>query len=232
MPAQRLLIPFGIALSLGCTDPTRPEESAATPPAAAEASPKGAPIRLRFPGPGDPPLYSELAPDFLFHNDRDAAVVFWREPECVPDDFNLLEVLDLTAAFPGGPPRSLLCPLTVEGVDVWHDPATDPFPFQLEVRGSGAVPIWFFSWSELEAAAADGQVTITELESLPSLRIGHADFYQESIRNSNQGQRHASSSTVARGTMTDGRGFRFHVSERLQDGNRVLMSVQIDIGGA
>jgi hypothetical protein len=231
LTAQRLLVPLAVVLTVGCADPTSPTETTTT----AAASPKsahGAPIRLAFPGdyPGGP-FYSELAPDFVFHTDQEAAILFWRQPDCVPGDFNLLDFLDLTPAFPGGPPRPFLCTLTVHGVDTWHDPATDPFPFQEQVQGSGAVPVWFVSWPELEAAIDDGVLTIAELSSLPSLRIGHASFYRESIRNLNQGDRHAGSTTNAHGALTDGSPFRLHVSEQLQNGERIYLQVLIEISG-
>ncbi|HUQ15070.1 MAG TPA: hypothetical protein VM094_03375 [Gemmatimonadales bacterium] len=235
MNSQRLLRPISIAVVAGCADPAGPRDPIAASPDAvvSSANATGTPVRLTFPGesPG-PPSYSELAPDFVFHTDRDAAIVFWRSPACIPGDFNLLQNLDLTPAFPGGPPRSFVCPLTVEGISWWHDPATDPFPYQVQVEESGAVPIWFFAWSELEPAVADGTLTISELAGFLSLRIGHASFYRESIRNSNQGNRHASSSTAARGMLVDGGSFRLHVSEKLQDGERRYLSVQIEFGGS
>jgi hypothetical protein len=235
MNPHRLLAPLGIAMTVSCTDPTHPTEPTGAPPkaSASSSSGSGAPVRLAFPGesPG-PPFYSELESEFLFHTDHDAAVVFWRQPGCIPDDFNLLDFLDLTPAFPNGPPRPLLCMLTVEGVETWHDPTTDPFPYQVQVRGSGAVPIWFVAWPELQAAIDDGTLTIAELAGLPSLRIGYASFYQESVRNSTQGRRHPSSTTEAHGPMADGRTFRLHVSEKLQDGVRSFLSVQIEIGGS
>jgi hypothetical protein len=84
----------------GCADPASPRDpTAASPEAAAiSASATGTPVRLTFPGesPG-PPSYSELAPDFVFHTDRDAAIVFWRTPGCMPGDFNLLQ--NLTPAY-------------------------------------------------------------------------------------------------------------------------------------
>lgn len=228
----RFLLPLGILLLAACSDPTHPTDTTTTTAASMKtANAHGGPVRLAFPGdyPGGP-FYSELASDFVFHTDREAAVVFWRQPDCVPADFNLLDFLDLTPAFPGGPPRPFLCTFTVHGVDTWHDPATDPFPFQEEVRGSGAVPVWLVSWPELEAAIGDGVLTIAELGSLPSLRVGQASFYQESIRNSNQGNRHAGSTTNARGLLTDGSAFRLHVSEKLQ-GVRRFLKVLIEIGG-
>jgi hypothetical protein len=94
------------------------------------------------------------------------------------------------------------------------------------------VPIWLVAWPELQAAMSDSVLTITDLAGLPSLRIGYASFYQESVRNSTQGRRHPSSATVARGTMADGESFRLHVSEKLQGGERDYLSVQIEIGGS
>ena len=235
MNPRWLLELLGIVIGVGCADPTHPTEtSTASPMAAARTnSAHGGPVRLAFPSEADPgpPFYSELARDFLFHTDQEAAVVFWRLPDCIPHDFNLLDFLDLTPAFPGGPPRPLECLLTVEGVETWHDPATDPFPFEAQVRGSGAVPIWFVSWPELQAEIGDGVLTVTELASLPSLRIGNARFYQESVRNSLQGSRHPGSTTNASGAMTDGGAFRLHVSEKLQDGERSYLSVQIVFSG-
>lgn len=235
MNPQRLLVPLGIVITVGCADPTPPTETetARVAPASTTIA-RGSQVRLPFPSDEDPgpPFYSELARDFLFHADQEAAIVFWRLPECIPADFNLLDFLDLTPAFPGGPPRPLLCSLTVEGVESWHDPAVDPFPFQAQVRGSGAVPIWFVSWPELQAAIGDGTLTIAELASLPSRRIGTATFYQESVRNSLQGNRHPSSTTDASGPMTDGGSFRLHVSEKLQGGERKYLSVHIVFSGS
>jgi hypothetical protein len=94
------------------------------------------------------------------------------------------------------------------------------------------VPIWFVAWPELQAAIDDGTLTIGELAGLPSLRIGYASFYQESVRNSTQGRRHPSSTTEARGPMADGRTFRLHVSKKLQDGVRSFLSVRIETGGS
>ena len=39
-------------------------------------------------------------------------------------------------------------------------------------RGLGAVRVWFVSWPELQTAMADGVLTITELATLPSLKVG------------------------------------------------------------
>ena len=87
-----------------------------------------------------------------------------------PADFNLLDYLDFTPAFPGGPPRPFLCELQIEGRAFWHS-LDDPAPGLQFFYGLGAVPTWFVAWSELEAAASDGVLTISELAALRHFRL-------------------------------------------------------------
>jgi len=74
------------------------------------------------------------------------------------------------------------------------------------LRGLGAVPVYFVNWPELQAAMADGEVKIGELESLPSLLRGTAASYKQTARNEG-----ALSIVVlqmiARGVLEDGRSF-------------------------
>src|SRR5262249_30561728 len=102
-----------------------------------------------------------------------AAIPFYRPPECVPVDFNLLDWYDASLA-------ALDCPFLLEGFIVLPDP-TDTFPRSSELHGLGAVPIWFVKWSELQDAMAGGELTILDLALLPSLRIGTATMYQEQL---------------------------------------------------
>lgn len=151
---------------------------------------------LRFPGesPGVP-AYARVAPDGIA-TDEWAPVVFYRQPSCVPADFNLLRFI--------AGPRAFACPLTVEGREVWENgPGQDAAPKQSVTRGRD-VPIWFASTSELQAAASDGVLTIGELSSLDSLVVGTATTYQEVLR---PGQLIVIN---ARGTLADGRAFRLH----------------------
>ena len=142
------------------------------------------PVHVDFPGgtPG-PPIYANIGSGFLPHTDDLAVVFFYRSPACVPADFNLLDSLDFTPAFPGGPPRPFLCELQIEGRALWHS-LDDPYPALQFFYGLGAVPTWFVAWPELEAAAADGVLTISELAALPSLQVGEATSFLETIRNS------------------------------------------------
>jgi hypothetical protein len=71
-----------------------------------------------------PPFYTDTGrladgSPYFFHDDEWAAFVFVRLPSCVPPDFNLLDSFDSTPAFPDGPPRVLLCDLTVTGHAIW-----------------------------------------------------------------------------------------------------------------
>ena len=153
-------------------------------------------VNLRFPGESrGVPAYARIGPDAI-QTDEWAAVPFYRLPSCVPADFNLLRFADV--------PRAFGCPLTVEGHEVWErGPGRDPAPKQVVTRARG-VPIWFVSWSELEAAMSDGVLTIGELSGLESLVVGTADLYQEVLR---PGELIVIN---ARGTLSDGRSFRLH----------------------
>ncbi len=126
--------------------------------------------------------------------------MFYRSPECVPADFNLLDSFDPSS-------RPFSSPLHIEGRLNWRS-LDDPFPAEIFLRGTGAVPVWFVRWPELEAAVADGELTIGELAALPSLLIGAASFFNESIRNSIVEQRGGNEAVVASGTLTDGGWFQ------------------------
>ncbi len=82
---------------------------------------------------------------------------------------------------------------------------------QSKLREAGAVPVWFVSWPVLQAAAADGVLTITELAGLPTLVKGHADQFDETLHPL-QGARNGHLKMNAFGTLPDGRSFRVQVT--------------------
>jgi hypothetical protein len=150
------------------------------------------------------------------------AVVPWiRDTGCVPADFNILGLLDLTIAFPPAvpfpAPRPIFCPLTVAGHEIWNTDPPDPSvgPLNINVHGTGAVPIWFVSTTELAAAMADDVLTITELAAMSSLLVGHADHFtltqQTGVARGRPGE--GKINIVARGTLEDGRTFFFQTAE-------------------
>jgi hypothetical protein len=146
-------------------------------------------------------------------------IVFYRSPECVPPEFNLLDWRDRPAAFD--------CALTVEGEEWWHDLSAPP-PFQTHERGLGAVPVYFVALSELQAAMADDVLTIAELQTLPSLLIGQASFLEDVVHNTSD-QNHGHSVLVARGTLEDGRSFELRYNEKFlpETGQHVFQGVKI-----
>ena len=171
-------------------------------------------VRLEVPeeSPGGP-FYARLGgPLIAPHTDQWAAIVFYRDPSCIPADFNLLNFFDR-------PPRPFRCPLTVEGFEIWRTgPGQDPAPMHTRLREAGLVPVWFVSWPVLQAAAADGVLTIGELAGLPTLITGYADQFSETLHPL-QGARNGHLQLNASGTLSDGRSFRLQVTAVFNRGN-------------
>ncbi len=170
-------------------------------------------VRLPF-GPdsgGGVPAYARIeslpSGDVLVHNDGVwAAITFYRDPECVPGDFNLLDFFDA--------PRAFGCTLTVEGFEIWRNGpwAGDSGPIQTVSYGLGNVPIWFVEMSDLESAISDGVLTVGELEGLPSLMKGSALFFRETLHPSNAAQQ-TKTQIVAQGILDEGGSFFLQVEE-------------------
>ena len=168
-------------------------------------------VRLPFPtadNPG-PPYYAQISNIGLFgeeiyHTEEWAAIPFYRNPGCVPSDFNLLDMFDA--------PRAFDCTLTVQGFEIWPvPPPQGAGPTQGKYWGLGAVPIYFVNWPELQAAVADGELTITELVGLSTLKIGSAGFFSVDLHPSGVANvPHIEIS--ARGVLDDGRQFQFQVA--------------------
>ena len=217
---------------IGCVAEQQPTEPALAPHTPAFA------VRTSIPDENaGPPFYSSIqqagGPESLFipHTAELAAVAFVRDPSCVPPSFNLLDLEDFTPAFPGGPPRFVLCGLTVEGFAIWENgpPPIDNAPTFSQLRGLGAVPVWFAAWPEVEAAVADGVLTLPELEALPSLRIGSAYFYKETSQpGTRKGSGQGKIEINAHGTLANGTPFIVQVREMgLKDGTSVQRHTSI-----
>ena len=155
-------------------------------------------VRVEVP-PGDGiPAYART--DFIPHNEEWAAIVFYRDPACVPVGFNLLEFYDVPAAFG--------CPLTVAGFEIFENglPPIDPAPLFTNLRGLGHVPVWFVSWPDLQVQIADGVLTIADLESMNSLQRGDATFFAERLHP------YKNYNVVAHGLLEDGRSFDYEAT--------------------
>lgn len=204
------------------------------------ALPLFANVRTAVPSenPG-PPSYSQIQraigpdPFFIPHTDEWAAIPFLRNTACIPTDFNLLDSADFTPAFPGGPPRPFVCPLTVEGFALWRNgpPPIDFVPIFSELHGTGSVPVWFVHWSELLAETDDDSLTVAELLSMSSLQIGFASLYQDTALpgvNRPQGTGNGKIEINAFGTLLDGRSFQVSVREMGVDGISLLRHARIE----
>ena len=184
------------------------------------SAPLQAQIHQRIPEDIQPPFYAALAHGFEPHTDEWAVIAFYRTPECIPAGFNLLDFLD----FSGQP---ALCELHVEGRVNWAS-LDDPYPAGQFLSGTGAVPIWFVRWPELQAAIADDLLTIGELAALPSLRVGGASFFLESVRNDTRGRRGGNEALVARGLLSDGSSFLVQMTEKFRDGVHLYPHLAIE----
>jgi hypothetical protein len=176
--------------------------------------------RLAIPDehPG-PPVYARIL-GWVGYTEW-AAVVFYRSPLDVPDDFNLgvLDVRFDPRLLNEGAPEILM-----EGFGIWEDftgPGGTP-PFQevlRDVRGT-PVPIWFVNWYELyydfflkdrdDDGEPDYKVLIGDFAEMESLRMGLADSYLEELQASG-GAKVPMINIVASGVVVegDGGGFAF-----------------------
>lgn len=165
-----------------------------------------------------PPFYARVGYQFL-HDDGLLAIPFYRSPACIPADFNLLDFFH----FPTGPsdPAAFACPLQITGrLLIEPDAAPGTFPRQVVLQGD-AVAIWFVSLADFQAAAEDGNVTMAQLEALSPMK-GTASRFHETLH-PREGEHRII--IDARGTLEDGRTFRFHVTH-IDDVPRVM---RIDI---
>lgn len=142
-------------------------------------------LKLDFPleSPGIP-AYARLElliPGFdVPNNDEWAAIVFYRDPSCVPTDFDLGQFFH----FPGPQgPGAFGCRLLIEGFEHWlNGPGDDPAPIYVRSRNAvPSLPVWFVSSAELGALFDTGMVFIDEIKALPSLIRGSAWWFEEAL---------------------------------------------------
>lgn len=175
---------------------------------------------VRIDSDGQVPFYARTARGDSINDGETAVIIFYRPPSCIPAQFNLLDFFDFPSA--AGPGAFGCNPPTTDSIEFWRNgPDVDFAPVSAKLRGLGAVPMWFISLSEIEAAIADDMLTIGELEALPSLRKGSASYYREILRPSGSPSQQPNGIRVtARGELEDGSDFRVLVA-LIGDMNRV-----------
>lgn len=168
-------------------------------------------VRLEMPAedPG-PPFYARVGFQIL-ESDGWIAIPFYRAPECVPPTFNLLQFYD----FPGpSGPGAFACPLLMNGfLLIEPDAPLGTFP-RRAVFNSAGTPIWFVRADRFHAAAADGVLTMGELESLGPWR-GVTTRYHETLHPRDGDHKII---IAADGLLEDGGPFAFqltHIGDRI-----------------
>src|SRR4051812_1439597 len=138
--------------------------------------------RIPFPAgisDGGFPGYAQLGYDpliqalFVINDGEWAAIPFYRDPACVPADFDLIDQVDV--------PRAYGCASLVEGYFSLSIANNVDFHFHAKgpVAGFPLPTVYFVKYAELLAAVADGELLIGELQALPSLKVGRATFFQD-----------------------------------------------------
>jgi hypothetical protein len=199
-------LPLVILAALACSgvDPNEPPTAATADPSAAMA-PGMRTVAFPADDPG-PPLYTRVTPllNQIFTDGDLVAIPIYRDPGCIAPDTDLLQHMHPPG--PGGP-GAFGCPLIIEGSYIIEkDAPLGTFP--VRVVATGSAQIWFVARGAFNAVTADGDLTMAELLSLDPLR-GTATTFHEMLA-----PRLDSHHVVitSRGTLPDGRSFRFNVN--------------------
>lgn len=166
-----------------------------------------------------PPFYARLGLQ-EFHAGDWLVVVFYREPSCVPRDFDLTDTYD----FPGDEgPGAFACEATVSGHTLTEpDAPATRFPWVALLEGTGAVPVWIVPWGDYQDLVADGPVTVDALSALGPL-VGSAERYHETLHPRMPGHK---IDAFASGVLEDGRTFRYQVMEREGDVHHISLEFE------
>jgi N-acetylneuraminic acid mutarotase len=170
------------------------------------------------------PWYAGLSRGFIPTDGTQAAIVFVRDPACIPPEFNLLDLEDIPAVF--------ACPILFRGQEWWHEPFVD-FPFKYMYVNDGSVPVYFVDLAELNSEIADDQLTLGELQAFSSLKVGQATYVKDDVLNTNapdsDGKGHGALTAI--GTLQDsGELFYVHWHEEFlpATGKNALLDIAIE----
>jgi hypothetical protein len=186
--AYALILGLILALSL-----------AASPLLAEDLFPPPATLKLEFPASvaaeiptSGVPAYARIdlitSDGYRVPNDGQwAAIVFYRDPACVPADFDLGGFFHFPGPFG---PGAFACQLLTVGYELWttgpqHLGGSDDAPQYIFSRNAVPnMPVWFAAWSELSElldAAETAGLLMSDLEALTSLVKGQAWSFEEEL---------------------------------------------------
>lgn len=191
--------------------PTAPADQQAAGVDAVDADDHAASLEhTTWPSAADPgpPFYARIEftpPHFLIAGEW-AVVPFFRDPSCIPENFNLLRLFD--------PPAVFGCPLVVSGFALWEEVGVAA-P-RVSVASGTDVPVWLIPADAALAAIEDDVLTIGELATLPGRLVGEATRFRELLHPTpffgRGGHANPKLTIDARGTLEDGRDFRYRLT--------------------
>lgn len=172
-------------------------------------------VQTTFPSAEDPggPFYARVdpIPPHVFVDGPYAAIVFYRGPEGIPADFDLLGFFDVPGAF--------TVQSNVQGTNFWHGAPLVGSPRMSHSRELGTVPVWFVPAEAVHARIAAGEnLTIADLEAMDPVK-GAATHFREVLHPhalppeaGGGGHPVPKINLSARGSLEDGRRFMLTIT--------------------
>jgi hypothetical protein len=142
-------------------------------------------------------------------------IPFYRNPECIPDSFNLLNYYD--------PPAAFGCELMVQGRFVIEKDAEEgQFPIMAHTAGS-EVPVWIVDWTGFQSLKANGAVTIVDLEALQPIKATALQFEEYLSPRINEHQVIIEAEGIVEGT---DQKFRFQLTHEKDEIITILLEIE------
>jgi len=163
------------------------------------------------------PIYARVGPilNQFFVAGNQLVIPFYRNPECIPDSFNLLNYYD--------PPAAFGCELMVQGRFVIEKDAEEgQFPIMAHTTGSD-VPVWIVDWTGFQSLKANGAVTIVDLEALQPIKAIALQFEEYLSPRINEHQVIIEAEGIVEGT---DQKFLFHLTHEGDQIQSIVLEIE------
>lgn len=159
-----------------------------------------------------PDVYAPVWVRYLGDPELNVVVwVFYRAPENVPADFNLVDFFDVGDRDGNGNPDPWDFPLLMQGFQL-VELGPPLVPYKASLREIDVVPVWFTSFDEaIQVLMTTGTITIEQLSQMTSLVKASATFYHEELHPLDGGLPVVKYDYQVRGALEDGRLFWVHL---------------------